>query len=195
MTVDWMIDDCRRIGRESAAVLGAPAVQELDGRRAVRFDGLGDGLILAANPLAGLTVYTVEVVFRPEADGAQEQRFFHAGTADGDRLLFETRPVGDDLWTLDLFVMSGAAGKALIDRRLGHPLGRWAAVAAAVDGRRVASYLDGRLLLEAALATTTAPGGSLSLGVRQDRRSWFRGAIARVRVTDRLLDAADMLRA
>eukprot|EP01052_Picozoa_sp_SAG31_P071033 SAG31_NODE_29925_length_388_cov_0.709343_2_plen_45_part_01 len=43
----------------------------------VKFSPLvGDGLLIEHNPAEGLTTFTAEVVFKPAADGPQEQRFF-----------------------------------------------------------------------------------------------------------------------
>ena len=193
-TLDWRFDRQGRIGGREPERAGEPRVIESEQGLAVLFDGVDDALFLAESPLAGLAEYTVEVLFRPDAGGAEEQRFFHAGTVHGDRMLFETRPAGEGGWCLDAFVASGAASAALLDRGRPHPLGRWHCVAAVAGAGRFASYVDGELELSRGLAIGPAPAGGLALGCRQNRVSWFRGAIARVRITPAALAAGELLR-
>src|SRR5262245_60639011 len=90
--VVWNIDNLESIGGHRVTVVGKPRVIETDRGKAIEFDGREDGIFVAANPLAGLREFTVEVIFRPAAGGPKEQRFLHF-QPDGseDRALFETR--------------------------------------------------------------------------------------------------------
>ncbi len=70
---------------------------------------MDDALFVDVHPLAGASTYTWEVIFRPDADGAQAQRFFHlvevdpaTGKDTGNRMLFEIRIVKGE-WCLDSF--------------------------------------------------------------------------------------------
>ncbi len=193
-TVDWRFDARGRIGGHAPERAGDPRVVESEHGPAMLFDGVDDALFLPASPLAGLAEYTVEVLFRPDAGGGEEQRLFHAGTVDGDRLLFETRPAGAGGWCLDAFLQSGAASAALLDRTRAHPVGRWHYAAAVAGPGRFAAYVDGEPELSRGLPVGPAPAGRVSLGCRQNRVSWFRGAIARVRITPAALGRADLLR-
>ena len=56
---------------------GQPKIVETDDGRAVQFNGTTDGLVLDVNPIQGLDTFSLEVVFRPDADGPEEQRFVH----------------------------------------------------------------------------------------------------------------------
>jgi hypothetical protein len=161
--------------------LGEPRVEaDVDGRAAVVFDGVDDGLFVMKTELAGATEFTIEVLFRQEAGGLAEQRFVHAGGA-GDRIMFETRMVRPDAWCLDTYLHSGEQGVALIDRTKLHPTGRWTWVALVYDGRTVAHYVDGVKEREGPFAGALVSSGITALGVRQNRVSWFKGAIAELR--------------
>lgn len=186
--VTWVLDDLERLQAEGFSVEGEPRVSPCPFGRAVVFSGDRDSLWLETNPLAGLTVFTVEVVFRPDPGGLTEQRFLHLGQPDGDRLLFETRLVGADSWYLDTFILSGTADSTLLNRRFPHPTGAWYHLAAVWDGHRHANFVDGRLEQEAPFDYRPATGGRTSIGVRLNRVCWFRGAIHRIQITPEALD-------
>lgn len=169
-------------GTAQIEVLGQPRfAADLEGRAAVVFDGVDDGLILERSELAGATRFTVEVLFLPQASGPEKQRFFHAGQVEGDRILLETRMPLPDAWCLDSFVRRGDAELVLIDRALVHPVGRWTWVALVYDGRKLVSFVDGVKELEGTIEGVVAPAGRTALGVRQNRVSWYKGGIAEVR--------------
>jgi hypothetical protein len=181
--VIWNAPDIARGVRPDLAVemLGEPhVVADVDGRSAVVFDGVDDGLFVMKTELAGATEFTIEVLFRQEAGGLAEQRFVHAGGA-GDRIMFETRMVQPDAWCLDTYLHCGEQGVTLIDRTKLHPAGRWAWVALVYDGRTVAHYVDGVKEREGPFAGALVAPGATALGVRQNRVSWFKGAIAELR--------------
>src|SRR5262245_49913030 len=58
--VEWRLDSLERIGGHAVTIVGEPAIVDTDRGRAIAFDGVNDGLLIAANPLAGLTRFTVE---------------------------------------------------------------------------------------------------------------------------------------
>lgn len=141
----WRFDNLSEIGGHRVKVEGHPRVIDTSGGKAVAFNGVDDALFVDTHPLEGAATFTWEVVFRPDAGGAAEQRFFHL-QEDGsdDRMLFEIRVIGDR-WCLDSFVKSGEDSRALLDRTKLHPLGRWYRVAAVYDGREFRNYVDGEL--------------------------------------------------
>ena len=117
--VEWRLDNLERIGGHAVTVVGAPRVVDRSGgavggvRRRRRRAGL-----IAANPLAGLSRFTIEVEFQPAADGAEEQRFVHFEEAAtrSNRALIELRMQPDGRWALDTFLRSPAPGLTLLDR-------------------------------------------------------------------------------
>lgn len=89
---------------------------------------------LNSNPLAGAQTFTVEAVFRPDAGGNHEQRWFHIQEETGDdRVLLETR-LDDDQWFTDTFIKSGENSRTLYAENFKHPIGEWYHVALVYDG-------------------------------------------------------------
>ena len=193
--VDWRLDDVKTIGGQAVTIVGAPRVVQtpvgpaLEGAApsapsALEFNGRTDGLFLDVNPLAGLERFTVEVLFEPAADGPPEQRFLHFEDPAGPkRALLETRMLPDGRWALDTFLKDGDAALTLLDRARTHAAGEWHAVALVYDGQEMAHYVDGVRELAGAVAFRPMAGGRTSIGVRQNQVYWFKGRIARVRVT------------
>jgi hypothetical protein len=194
----WMFDRLDQIGGHKTTVLGAPRVIDSPAGKAVEFDGVEDALFLDVHPLAGATTFTWEAVFRPDG-GEVEQRWFHLnenpGTgADGEnRMLFEIRAI-EGQWCLDAYVQTGAARKALLNRKHLHPLGRWYHVAAVYDGREFRSYINGELDGSAELSLGPQGPGRTSVGVRMNKVFWFKGAVAQARFTRRALAPEEFLK-
>ena len=178
--VAWKMDDVGSVGGHVAEVIGAPRV--VDG--ALVFDGEKDGIFLPVNPLAGLREFTVEVLFRPSEDGPPEQRFWHAQDTAGSRALLETRLNGMGSWWLDTFLMKvGTEGRPLIDPKQLHPTNAWHWVALRYDGKTMAHFVNGVKEREGEVEFGPMGTGKISLGVRQNRVHWFKGAIREVRIT------------
>lgn len=163
------------------------------GVEALRFDGFDDGCVVAANPLQGLAQFTIEILFLPERGGMEEQRFFHAQDKEGRRLLFELRVnEGGDMWCLDTFLFSDRGRLTLIDRTKWHPLGRWYWAAITFGDGRMIHYVNGASQGEGRVECSAMVAGESSLGMRLNRVHWFKGAIAEVRVTGRVLEPGEL---
>lgn len=176
----WRLDQVEKIGGRTAEAIGVPRV--VDG--AVVFDGEKDGLLVSVNPLAGLKEFTVEVLFRPAEDGPPEQRFWHAQDAAGSRALLETRLDGMGSWWLDTYLMNvGKEGRPLIDPKRKHATEKWYWVALRYDGKTMAHFVNGEKEREGEVEFGPTGAGRTSIGVRQNRIHWFKGAIREVRVT------------
>jgi hypothetical protein len=171
---------------------GDPKVIKTSYGNAMVFDGEDDAIFLDINPLKDLTSYTIEALFRPDPDGPEEQRFVHIGESDSDRLLFETRTTKDNKWYLDTFVLSGENKKALLDPALLHPVGSWYHVALTVgeDGE-MTNYVNGKMELRAKADSHLIRSGKTSIGVRQNKISWYKGAIYIIRISPGLLSPGD----
>ena len=148
---------------------------------------------MPVNPVAGWSAFTIEVRFKPDGSGGEEQRFLHLEDDLKHRVLMETR-VRDRQWSLDTFLFQDAehdsrcwTGPSCI-----RPIdGIW--VALVYDGSKMSSYVNGELELAGAVDFTPMTTGRSSIGVRQNRVSWFKGEIAEVRLTPAALPA-DRLR-
>lgn len=191
--VTWIFDRLDRIGGHPVTVEGDPKVIETPLGKAVQFDGDGDALFLEVHPLAGASVFTWEVVFRPDSDGRPEQRFFHLQEEGSQtRLLFETR-VGEGKWYLDSFAASSTGSRALMDKNLQHPADRWYHVAAVYDGREFRNYVNGKLQGQAVVPLAPQGKGRTSVGVRINRVDYFKGAIRSARMTRKALKPEEFL--
>jgi hypothetical protein len=183
-----------KAARTDCIQVGAPGVSP--DASAVRFDGSGDGLLVTPNPLKGLERFTIELRMRPAVDGGAEQRFVHFQDEAAQRALLELRmePAKGD-WSLDTHLFRDAAMKrTLLDRALVHSAGAWHWVALSYDGKTMRHYVDGRLEGEAAVDFPAMGEGRFSLGMRQDKRSWFKGEISELRVSAEVLPAERLQR-
>lgn len=180
----WRLDNLISVDGHRLEVVGAPRVVSTARGPAVEFDGAHDGLFVAANPLRGLRQFTIEIIFQPAAGGAEEQRFLHieeAGSAN--RALIELR-LEDDRWSLDTFLRSGETGVTLLDRAKTHAADQWHVATLTYDGATMTHYVDGVRELTGQIAFAPLGEGRTSIGVRQNRVSWFKGRIHSVRIAN-----------
>ncbi|MGE5814605.1 MAG: alpha/beta hydrolase fold domain-containing protein, partial [Acidobacteriota bacterium] len=190
----WQIDSIERIGNLPVIVVGTPRVVDTEHGKAVEFNGASDGLFIDGNPLEGLDRFTIEVLFEPAVDGAEEQRFLHfEETGSGNRALVELRRLPDGRWTLDTFLRHGQASLTLIDRTRTHPSGSWHVAAMTFDGKVMSHYVDGVLEGRGEVAFKPLWHGRTSIGVRQNRVSWFKGRIRTIRITTDVLPSSAFL--
>ncbi len=190
----WHFDSIVKIGGHATTVLGHPHVIDTPKGKAVEFNGVDDALFLDVHPLAGAETWTWEVIFRPDAGGAPEQRFFHlAEDGTDNRMLFEIRLTGN-LWCLDSFAKSGEASKALMDRAKLHPAGAWYHAAAVYDGHEFRNYVDGVLEGTSELKLEPQKPGKTSIGVRINKVNYFKGAVREARMTPRALAVSEFLK-
>ncbi len=194
MEIVWELDNLQALAGYRLDVSGQPTVIDGPYGKAIEFDGVQDALFIGANPVAGWQALTVEVVFRPDAGGLPEQRFFHLGEVSGDRVLFETRLTEDDHWYLDTFISSGESSRPLLNESHLHPVGQWYHLAMTCDGREEINYVNGVKEANGPIDFAPLTEGETSIGVRLNRVCWFKGAIGRIRYTDRVLSADEFMR-
>src|SRR5262245_36465405 len=190
----WTLRDAARVGDHTTEVAGSPKVSGSGADTSITFDGQGDGIFVPANPLAGWKAFTIEVRFKPDGSGNEEQRFLHLEDELKHRVLMETR-TRDRQWSLDTFLFQDADHRlTLLDRTKLHPTDQWYWVALVYDGSKMSSYVNGELELTGEVEFTPMTTGRTSIGVRQNRVSWFKGAIAEVRFTPAALPAKRLRR-
>ena len=68
-SVTWRVDNLEEIGGHAVTVAGSPRVVPTDIGPAVAFNGVSDGLFVEASVLEGLSRFTLDLVFQPDADG------------------------------------------------------------------------------------------------------------------------------
>jgi hypothetical protein len=194
-TVVWRLDSPSLVGGYATDVLGAPRPVEDAGVQGLLFNGKSDGVFVPLNPIAGFEQFTIEVLFKPDGTGDEEQRFLHVQDSNGARGLLETRLTKDRQWALDAFLSASSKMKrTLLDRSKLHPTDQWHWVAMVCDGTKVSSYVNGVKELEGPITFPPTGPGRISLGVRQNKVYWFKGIIAEVRVTPSALPAVSLQR-
>jgi hypothetical protein len=122
----------------------------------------------------------IEVCFRPEAGGPEEQRFLHVQGDDESRALLELRSTPDG-WYGDVFVHFASGERFLNDPAKRHPFGHWYRMALVYTGSELRQYVDGELELRGAAPAGNLGDGVVSIGMRLNGISPFKGAISRVR--------------
>lgn len=197
----WRFDNLSKIGGHPVELLGHPQIVESPYGKAIEFSGNNDGIFLPVHPLAGASAYTWEVIFRPDAGGAQAQRFFHlqeqdpaTGQDTANRMLFEIRIV-DGKWCLDSFASSGTSNRTLLNCQADHlyPLGQWYRVTAVYDGHQLHNYIGNALQGEGALDLKPQSPGRTSVGIRINKLYPFKGAVLAARMTPRALQPGEFL--
>ncbi len=194
-TTVWKVDRTDTIGELKVEVLGAPKVKDDAGVKSVVFDGEHDGLFLPLNPIADAKAFTVEILFAPAEGGPKEQRFVHIqDTVTNWRVMIETRLDGQGHWWLDTYLGRDRAGTPLIDPQKTHPTDQWYWAAVRFDGTTMTDFVNGEKEMEAPATFGVMGKGQTSLGVRQNKVAWFKGAIREVRFTPEALPAEKLQR-
>jgi hypothetical protein len=191
----WDLRELTSIGGHVPEVLGAPASVIEQGHKALRFDGLDDGVFLPVNPIEGWNEFTIEVLFKPDGEGPAEQRFLHIQDDQERRVLIETRVTKLRTWALDTFLRATDSDKlTLLDPAKVSPGDQWYWVALIYDGKTMSHYVNGNQQLAGAVTFPIMSAGRISLGVRQNRIHWFKGCISQVRFTPGALRPAALQR-
>ena len=190
--VVWTLDNAASIGGHQPTVLGAPRFIDGGVGPAACFNGKDDGLVISAIPIAGWSQFTIEVLFRPDADGPEAQRFVHLQDERESRVLIEIRVTPDRQWCLDTFLLSGKNSLPLMDKTKLHPAGSWHWAALVYDGKKMAHYVDGTKEMEGEVAFPPMTTGQTSLGVRLNRVYWFKGSIREVHFSPTALGATQL---
>lgn len=193
-SVTWKIDNLKKIGGHPTRLLGRPQVIKTEAGKAILFDGVRDGIFLNVNPIAGAERFTIEAVFRPDAGGEKEQRWFHIedGENTESRALLEIRLDGNE-WFLDTFLKSGENRSPLYAENFKHKVGRWYTVALVFDGSEMCHYVNGIRELCGKLSIKPQGRGVTSIGVRQNKVYWFKGAVRKARFTNRALETYELM--
>lgn len=190
--VTWLIDNLEKIGGNAITVFGSPQII-IDGKStAVRFDGIDDGIIVHADPLDGATTFTVEIIFKPDTSsnpGNKEQRFLHIQNPDYEprRMLIELRLTDDKKWFLDTHINADTTAHTLYADKFTHPLKEWYHAALVYGNGTMIHYLNGNEEMRGSIKYLPINGGKVSIGMRMNKRSYFKGEIKLIRITNAAL--------
>lgn len=182
-SVIWRLDNPEVVGGYKTTVLGSPQVVRDQTGTSLFFDGVDDGLILPINPVAGWKQFTIELLFKPAADGPTAPRFLHFQDSIDNRGTIEARITPQGRWYTDTFLKNGKSNErlTLIDSLQQHPCDQWYWVALVYDGKEMSHYVNGIKELKGALKLEPMNEGRISLGVRLNKVSWFKGQMREVR--------------
>ena len=176
---------------EIAEFIGNPKIVDSPFGKAVYFNGVNDAIFMNNCPIINFDEFTIEILFKPESGGLAEQRFLHFGEISGDRVMLETRLPNDSSWYFDAFIKSGEANKTLVDSSLIHSLNKWQHAAFVKTKENLITYINGTKEIEAEVQTLPIKTGQTSIGVRQNLKYWFKGAIYKIRITSKALQSKD----
>ncbi len=182
-SIHWKLDNLQNINGHAVTVLGNPEVVDINGGAAIQFNGQTDAIVLDNIPVPDFAEFTIEVVFRPDSNGNEAQRFFHIQESNDHRILMETRLVEGNQWFLDTFIKSGENEHALFAKEFLHPTDLWYHLALVYDGEMMRHYVNGSKEMESELKYEPIQHGETSIGCRLNRVYWFKGAIREIHVT------------
>jgi hypothetical protein len=106
--------------------------------------------------------------------------------------LLELRATQND-WYFDAFYNSGEQKMTRLTRRC-CTRSTVVPLAYVVDRGKLTTYIDGEKELEGKIDLSPLRTGNLSLGVRQNEQSWFKGAIYQIRISPVALDVNDFIK-
>ena len=190
----WLFDRVDTIdGAAASPMTDWPAVVETSLGKAADFDGINDGLFLRCAPLDSARAFTIEVVFRPDSNdltGEKNQpRILHIRSAGNNnrRITMEMRIFENRRWILDTYIRSEVSNLTQIDSSKTHSIGEWHHAALVYGDSVMKQYVDGREQLSGRVVYLPIDTPRISVGVRQDPRYWFDGAIRMIKITKRAL--------
>lgn len=191
--VVWKLDSTTQIGGHATTRVGSPRVDRKEDGSALCFDGKSDGVFIETNPIAGWSQFTIEALIKPDEDGPDEQRFLHIEDDRASRLLMETRLSENGEWALDSFLFASPEERlTLLDRGKLHPAAKWHWVALTFDGETMSHYVNGKKELEGKIAFDPMTSGRMSLGLRLNNVSWYRGCVREIRFAPQALPAGSL---
>lgn len=190
---EWIPAELLSSENKYISMVGKPKIVDCKYGQALSFNGESDGLFSDEMPLAGFSEFTVEMIFYPETNSPFEQRILHIGEVKGDRMLLEIRAVNNN-WYFDGFVASKTNKKTLISEELTHPLGKWYHVALVVGPDNLTTFVNGKQELSESFSFKSIESGRSSIGVRQNKQSWFKGMIYKIRITPKQLNPDEFIK-
>jgi hypothetical protein len=193
-TITWKLDNLEKVGGYKPVILGSPSIIREKSGAAIFFDGVKDGLIFPVNPIENRKAFTIEVLVKPDRDGPIAPRFLHIQDSAGKRLTMEMRLDQKGYWYTDTFLKNGAAGQGLtlIDSTKLHPVEQWYWIALVYDNKNMRHFINAVKELEGTIEFGPMDKGDISIGVRLNRVSWFKGQIREIRFHDSALEAKEL---
>ena len=180
-----------------------PVITETSKGKAALFNGKNQALLVKGNPLGDAKEFTIEVIFKPDSSldpENLEQRFFHLGKSPDakPRILMEIRLLMRfQKWAFDTYLGCDTSSSTLLDsvsNNMLHPAGQWYNIAIVYKDHGVTHYINGVKELQGSLTFLPLPDAQISIGARQNPKSWFNGYIKTVRFTKHPLEPDQFLK-
>ena len=199
-SVVWNIDRTDSIGGYLAEKL--PQYPIISKEKSAMFNGKDQALLVHGNPLGDASAFTIEVIIKPDSSlnpGNLEQRYFHLGESKGakPRILMELRLLKNQKWALDTYLGSENSSSTYLDTvntdKL-HPAGQWYNITLVYENNKVTDYVNGVKEFTGDVEFHALPKARISIGARQDPKSWFNGSIKAIRFTKRALKPAEFMK-
>lgn len=191
-SVIWSFDNFDKISGDYAVVFGSPELIKGSDFNSIKFNGIDDGIIVNSNPLDGADAFTIEIIFKPDTSsnpGNKEQRFLHIQNPDYEprRMLIELRLTNNGEWFLDTHINADTLSHTLYADKFTHPLREWYHAALVYENGTMIHYVNGIEEMRGRIKYLPINGGNVSIGMRMNKRSYFKGEIKLIRMTDRAL--------
>jgi hypothetical protein len=191
-SIEWNIDNLSSIGGFPVTVFGNPVVQNFPDGKAVLFDGVDDGLIVKGCPLNGSTNFTVEIIIRPDSASPEngEERFLHIQhpSKENRRILLELRMNKRLEWVVDTHVRSDSSFLTMLSKPFPHAVSRWYHVALVYRDGIASHFVNGKKEMSGPVIYLPIDSAFVSIGMRMNQRSFTRGAVRSVRMTNDALE-------
>ncbi len=100
-------------------------------------------------------------------------------------------------WAFDTYIGSDTSSSTLLDsvsNNMLHPAGQWYNIALVYKDHGVTQYINGVKELQGSLSFLPLPDAQISIGARQNPKSWFNGYIKTVRFTKHALEPDQFLK-
>ncbi len=197
-SVIWNIDNCSSIGGYPVTVFGNPSVKEFPIGKAMVFDGIDEGLIVQGCPMNKSSEFTVEIIFRPDSSFPDniEQRFLHIQKPNFEhrRMLLELRLNDKQEWIVDTHVRADSNYLTSLAKDYPHPVDRWYHVALVYKDGVASHYVNGIKEMSGPINYLPVDSAHVSLGMRMNQKSFFKGAIKSVRLSNIALSPSGFMR-
>lgn len=208
-SVIWIIDNTDSIGSyninyirpisENYSQSRIPFIIDTELGKALKFNGIDEGIIVDGNPMKDWDEFTIEMIIKPDSSSIIEnfeQRFFHLRSKENDtrRILIELRLLSKNRWSLDTFIKSDNSSCTLLDTlNFSHPVNIWHHVALTYANGIMSHYVNGNIELSGKVNYIPIENGQISIGARQDPRSWFKGIIKLVKFSNSVLEPSEFI--
>jgi hypothetical protein len=198
----WKLDNLEKIGGHAVQVSGNPQIVKTELGKAVKFDGIGDQLLIDFNPVKSAKEFTIELIFKPDAcyPNNIDPRFVQIQDPDdpvGKRIMMELRVNEKNECYLDGFMKTDLESLTLINDSLVHPTNVWHHIAITYKDSILTTYFDGIKELSGIIKYTDQivnPTGKTSLGARMNKVAYYKGMMRALKVTHAALEPNDFIR-